>query len=131
MATWCYFSIFLYNASSFHLKYVSPKLDAFCITLWWEVAFRGVQKIEKPKKLLQTDRIVAKILVRFYYIKNQNFLFSFRWHIFIHQTDWNQTEYIIIMKDARKIKNPTKNWERERERELFFFFCWGKTKNRM
>ena len=38
------------------------------------------------------------------------------------------------MKDARKIKNPTKNWEREREREWErerererTFLLWGKT----
>ena len=36
---------------------------------------KGVQKIDEPKKLLQTDQTIVKILVwfQFYYIKNRTF----------------------------------------------------------
>ena len=57
---------------------------------------RGVQKTDEPKKPVQTDRIDAKILVRFrfYYIKNQKFQFGFQWQILIHRTDQTEPKYI-------------------------------------
>ena len=67
------------------------------------VKSRGVQKTDKSKKPLQTNRTDAKISVRFwfgsvwfwfYYIKNRKFWFGFRWQILIHQTNRTESKYI-------------------------------------
>ena len=58
-----------------------------------------MQKIKEPKKLLQTNKTVAKILVRFcfgFITKNPKISVRFLVAIGMHQIDLIEPKYIII-----------------------------------